>query len=153
MKDKAHADGSKYTQPLLSQNAIVKVDSYTQGIHLLTIFCAPKPIAFSFTIYRMLTPLPVDRGKEVSSLFPSCPACPSTASWTCPSRSLCQDLHLCLLLHLMHFKNAALMWFSLSYCLWGVTDKSMGSDNICKLHHAHALASLSEFLHPDPSWM
>jgi len=60
-------------------------------------------------------------------------------------------LFLCLM---MHFKNAALMWLTLlSYSLWGVTDKSMESDNIWKLHHAHALASLCEFLHPNlPRW-
>ncbi len=87
LKDETQAHGSKYTCSHVFQtdlgkvdgytkNAgpmLIKVDDYAQGFHLLEIFCAAMSITLSYMVYGMLTPLPFDRGKMVSSLPPHCP--------------------------------------------------------------------------------
>jgi len=62
-KDETQAHGTKYTWP----HILIKANGYAQDIHLLKISCAPKPITLLFAVYGMLTPLPFDRGKMVSS--------------------------------------------------------------------------------------
>jgi len=82
--DLGNADG--YTKN--AGHMLIKVDDYAQqGFHHLEIFCDAMSIALSYTIYGMLTALPFDRGKMVSSLltanftkvFSSKPCAPSTS--------------------------------------------------------------------------
>jgi len=69
VKDETQTHGTKYTWT----HVLVKVGGYTQGFQLTKIPCATKSIALSFTVYGMLTPLPFDRGKMVSSHSPPYP--------------------------------------------------------------------------------
>jgi len=46
----------------------MKINGYAQGFQLLEIFCVTKSIGLLFTVFRMLTPLPFDKGKMVSCL-------------------------------------------------------------------------------------
>jgi len=50
----------------------IKVAGYAQNFHILKIFYATKSIALSYVVYRMLMPLPFDRGTMSSSLSPHC---------------------------------------------------------------------------------
>jgi len=145
VKDEAQAHGTKFTWP----HVLVKADSHAQGIHLLEISCAPKLITLSFAVYGMLTPLPFDRGKMVSSLSPSCP---HAASLPISPRSLQANF--------VHPSLPA--WNALEegycshvvpYCLWGVVNKPMGSTGMHKPYLAQVLAYHSAHLHPDPTWM
>jgi len=123
---------------------LIKVDDYTQGFHLLEIFCAAMSIAMSSTVYRMLTPLPFGRGKMVSNLSPPCShaaSLPILISLVHPSLPLSRALEEGYCSHVVH------------YCLWGVIHKLMGSNNMHKLYCAQALAYHSEHLHLDPAWM
>jgi len=65
VKDETQAPhGTKYTWPYV----LVKVVGYAQSLHLTTNPCATKTTALSFGVCDMMTSLPFDRGKMVSSL-------------------------------------------------------------------------------------
>ncbi len=149
VRDKVHTHGSKYTQFPILQFVLIKADDYEQGTHIsLMIPCITKLITLSFTVYGMLTPFPFDRGKMFSSLSLPCPHAASLpisprfqASLVHPSLPSSRALEGDYCSHVV------------PYCLWGVINKPMGSNDMHKLYCAHALAYHSEHLHLDPTWI
>jgi len=133
----------------VANNAPIKVDSHAQAFHLLKIFCVTMSIALSFAVYGMLTPLPFDRGKMVSSQSPPHPHAaslpisprPYQASLLHPSLPLSGVLEEGYSSHVN------------PYCLWGEVNKIMGSSDMHKLYCAQALAYHSEHLYPDHAWI
>jgi len=161
-RDAIQAHGPKYTQFPVFQTDLSKVDGYTlgmidgympmkincyaQGFQLFKIFCVTKSIALLLTVFGMLTPLPFDRGKVVSCLSMFCPHAVSLLLLSKPYQ-----------VGLVHLSLPP--WRApdgycsnvIPYFLWGVENKSMGSDNMQKIHLVWTLAYHSEHLHPNPT--
>jgi len=145
VKDETQAHGTKYTWP----HVPVKVDGHTQGIHLLKISCAPKLVTLSFAVYGMLTPLPFDRGKMVSSLSLHCPHIASLPISPWPSSS-----EPCAPVPTSIKSTGRRLLLSSGPLLPMESDHMpMGSDNMHWLYLAQAIALQRNYLPPDPSWI
>jgi len=165
VENKIFGDGPKSTKSLSSsyfQDALAKIDisqfftsmgSKTWSIAQLEILRFTKSLTLLIAIYGDVASFPYDRGKMDLDYFLSTLTC---------MQLLCQfhqdfvkqDLCICLYLHGESLKKVALMWSLLwFYCLWGVTDMSMGSDSIQELYFAQAFPSIASSQYPDPAWM
>jgi len=161
VKDEIQAHGTTWHQVL--QIDLVKVDGYTkvadyvptkvddyrQDPHPLKIPCATMSTALPFTVYGMLTPLPFDRGKMVSSQSPPRPHAASLpiSPWPYQASLVHPSLPLSGVLEEGYCTHVN------PYCLWGEVNKIMGSSDMHKLYCAQALAYHSEHLYPDPAWI
>jgi len=165
VESKTHGDGPKCSKsPAKSyfQDAPAKIDvsqlftymeSKTLSIAQLERLRLIKSLTLLIAISGDVASFPYDRGKMDLDYFPSILTC---MQLLCQSYQdfVKQDLCIC-----FHFcgeclKNVALIWLRLwFYYLWGVTDKSMGSDSIHETHFAKSFSSIASSLHPDPAWM